>query len=1067
MKTFYGLFLCLIASLLAGRVIAQSTNAAITGRVTDPAKAVIGSAQVAAINTGTNVRYEAATNGTGSFVIPDLPPGPYRVEVEKPGFKTIVETGVVLHVQDTVELNFEMAVGAVAESITVNADQNNINTTDATVSTVVDRQFAENLPMNGRSFQTLIQLTPGVVLTPTNAYDSGQFSINGQRADSNYWTVDGVSANFGISSSQVVGNGMAGSAAALSAFGGTNSLVSIDALQEFRIQTSTYAPEFGRTPGGQISIVTRSGGNRFHGDIFDYFRNDALDANDWFADFNHLPKPEERQNDFGGTLGGPIIKDRTFFFFSYEGLRLRLPQVEETLVPDLTARQSAVPTMQPYLNAFPLPNGSDSVASGVAQFNASFSNPSSLDAYSLRIDHKLTQAITLFGRYNYSPSNFIGRGDQGTGPLNAVSPVDINTQTLTLGATWTINTAMVNDFRFNFSRIKSTNSYYQDDFGGAVPLKLLPFPSSSLDASNSAFSFRIYGLGQADQYNIGTNAQNLQRQINVVDNLTVQKDTHTLKLGVDFRRLSPVFNFGQYGQLAGFLSVTSAESGNAYFSDITSFESSTLLFRNLATYAEDAWRATPGLTVTYGVRWDIDFVPRSLNGPDFPAVTGFNLANLTNLNVAPAGTPPYKTTYGNFAPRVGIAYQLIHDPHWQTVLRGGFGVFYDLASSEAGNAIGPEYPFGSSKLTFGGAFPLDLATAAPLPISLATVPSGYLFFFDPQLKLPYTLEWNVALEQALGSQQTISASYIGSDGRRLLQTANIFAPNANIGTASPISNTGTSNYNALQLQFQRRLSQGLQVLASYTWSHSIDTGSSGSIGNASNAFVPGLSADVNRGPSDFDIRNALSVGITYDIPAPRLTHPINAILHGWSAQSVVQAHSAPPVNVYSTLFGFDELLGAYTLVRPDVVQGIPFYLYGSQYPGGKILNDTPNEGGVGCIGPFCPPPMDPTTGEPERQGDLGRNALRGFGASQWDLAIHRDFPVHETLKLQFRAEMFNILNHPNFAAPISDLSNPQFGYSTQMLGRSYGGASFASGALSSLYQVGGPRSIQLALKLQF
>ncbi len=288
-----------------------------------------------------------------------------------------------------------------------------VNTENATVSTVVDRQFAENLPMNGRSFQTLIQLTPGVVVVPTNVVDAGQFSVNGQRAASNYWMVDGVSANVGVSSGAVPGNGFGGTLASFSALGGTNSLVSVDAMQEFRIQTSTYAPEFGRTPGAQVSIATRSGTNQFHGTLFNYLRNDVLDANDWFADNAGLVKPKERQNDFGGTFGGPIFKSRTFFFFSYEGLRLRLPQIALSTVPDLAARQSAIAAMQPYLNAFPLPNGTDDAATGAAQFNASYSNAASLDAYSIRFDHKLNAAWSLFGRYNDSPSRIVGRNGAG------------------------------------------------------------------------------------------------------------------------------------------------------------------------------------------------------------------------------------------------------------------------------------------------------------------------------------------------------------------------------------------------------------------------------------------------------------------------------------------------------------------------------------------------------------------------------------------------------------------------------------------------------------------------------
>ncbi len=320
-------------------VHAQSTNASLTGRITDIAKALITDAKVAAISNSTNVRYETTTNGSGEYHLANLPPGLYRIEIEKSGFKKIIKPDVILHVQDALELDFEMTVGSVSESITVEAGAPPVNTESATVSTVVDRTFVENLPLNGRSFQTLITLTPGVVLTATGFNDQGQFSVNGQRADANYFTVDGVSANFGVTGFIAMMQSASGTLPALSASGGTNSLVSVDAMQEFRIQTSSFAPEFGRTPGGQISIVTRSGTNAFHGTLFEYFRNNSLDAKDWFVNFNGLAKPEERLNDFGGVLGGPVIKDKTFFFFSYEGQRLRQPSSLQTVVPDNQSRQ--------------------------------------------------------------------------------------------------------------------------------------------------------------------------------------------------------------------------------------------------------------------------------------------------------------------------------------------------------------------------------------------------------------------------------------------------------------------------------------------------------------------------------------------------------------------------------------------------------------------------------------------------------------------------------------------------------------------------------------------------------
>src|SRR5712671_2476042 len=315
-----------VAIALSGMCLAQSESATLSGRVTDPGGSAVVGAQVVLTNVETNVESRTKTNNAGLYVFTGVHPGKYRVAAGATGFKVLIKDGLVLHVQDELAENFALTLGTISETVTVTADATPMNTTDATVSTVVDRNFAENIPLNGRSFQSLIQLTPGVVLTANNGFDTGQFSVNGQRANANYWMVDGVSANIGISASPSPGSGLAGTLGSTSVVGGTNSLVSVDALQEFRIQTSTYAPEFGRTPGGQISIVTRSGTNQFHGTAFDYFRNTVLDANDWFADEKGLPKAPERQNDFGGVFGGPILRDNTFFFFSYEGLRLRQPQ---------------------------------------------------------------------------------------------------------------------------------------------------------------------------------------------------------------------------------------------------------------------------------------------------------------------------------------------------------------------------------------------------------------------------------------------------------------------------------------------------------------------------------------------------------------------------------------------------------------------------------------------------------------------------------------------------------------------------------------------------------------------
>ena len=739
-----------------------------------------------------------------------------------------------------------------------------------------------------------------------------------------------------------------------------------------------------------------------------------------------------------------------------KGFRLRLPQVAQTTVPSISARQQASAAMQPYLNAYPVPKAGASDNNGISPFNASYSDPSTLNAYSIRVDHKLTDKFSLFGRYEYSPSSLVQRGPSQGASLNTVFSSAITTQTATAGLTWVASNAMTNDLRFNYSRVKASSSFSLDEFGNAAPLPSLPFPNS-ITAANGEFIMEIFSLADSALAE-GRVLQNIQQQVNLVDSISAQHGVHGLKFGVDYRRLSPETDPQVYAQIAGFVDTPSAESGNLAFSFLRSNRTSQLLLRNLGVYAQDTWRLKPRVTLTYGLRWDVDFAPSAISGPGVAAAAGFNLNDLSALALASSDAPAFHTPFGNLAPRVGVAYELSQSQDWGTVARGGFGVFFDLATQEIGTLIHGGYPFSANLFNSGGTFPLDSSAAAPPTITAPGSGSGTLLAFDPNLRLPYSLEWNVAVEQGLGKQQSVSASYLGSSGRRLIQTAFVSSPNPNLAAAELVTNAGSANYNALQLQYQRRLLHGLQVLGSYTWSHSIDTASAGSSQIGSNALVP--SVNQNRGPSDFDIRNATSVGLTYDIPGSKTRSVANVIVRNWSLQSVIQARSAPPVNVYYSSLALST--GFESQVRPNVVPGQSFYILSGSIPGGKAFNPAA----------FAAPSTDPVSGAALQQGNLSRNALRGFSTTQWDFAVHRDFPVHESLKLQFRAEMFNLLNHPNFAPPIGNLGspqsiNPQFGQSTQMLGQYLSGGNVGGGGLSPLFQIGGPRSIQLALKLMF
>ncbi len=1036
---------------------AQSATAALSGTVEDPKGAVVPGASIVLINADQGSQRLTTTNSEGSFVFPLLPPGRYSITATAVGFAPVEIKGLVLNVNDQSLLKIRLNIGNVSQTVDIVDGVPLVNESPA-VSTIVDRQFIGNLPLNGRSFQSLIALTPGVVLTKTSVLAQGQFSVNGQRASTNYFTVDGVSANIGASSGTYPGQSGAGSLPGLSAFGGTNNLVSIDALQEFKIQTSTYAPEFGRTPGAQISIITRAGTNRFSGTLFEYFRNDVLDANDWFANANRQAKPAERQNDFGGVFGGPLVKNQVFFFFSYEGLRLRQPQVGTTDVPSLVSRQIASLAIQPFLNAYPRPTGPDR-PNGLATFAASFSNPSTLNATSIRVDENVNSKLMLFGRYNYAPSETIGRGGPAQ-TLNTLTLSRSKTQTLTVGGTYVVTPRLSNDLRFNYSRNSAETLLTLDDFGGAVvPSPSVLFPSG-ISNERALFAMFLGGGAQRSGLFLGRNPTNIQRQLNLVDSLSLLTGDHQLKFGGDYRRLSPIFSapeeslqliFGGVGT-PGSPATGTALSGRITLATISSQVSSQeVIFDNFSIYGQDTWKVSPRLSLTYGIRWEVNPPPHEANGRDPLVLT--QISDPSTFAFAPRGTPLWKTTHNNVAPRVGAAYRLSNDPGRELVVRGGFGIFYDLGNGQAANAFTASFPFTAQKPLSNAPFPLSAIDATPPVAGVIPSMSDSIYVFDPKLKLPRVYQWNISVERSLRESQSITASYVAAVGRRLLRLVRLQNISPTIrGNININQGEATSDYHAMQLQFQRRLSRGFQAIASYAWSKSLDIGSSDSTVSTP-AFRFGLLQD--RGPSDFDVRHAFSGALTYNLPAPHIGYIGNKLLSDWSIDSIITAHSATPVNVtYSaTIAG----LGGFAL-RPDLLLGVPLYLEDPTLAGGRKLN---------------PSAFVFTT--TARQGTLGRNALRGLGLSQVDLAVRRQFNLTERVNLQLRTEVFNLFNHPNFGDPSGNLGSvvngalvrsSSFGLSSTMLGRSLGTGGL-TGGFNPLYQVGGPRSIQFSLKLNF
>ncbi|MBV9210021.1 MAG: TonB-dependent receptor, partial [Acidobacteria bacterium] len=731
----------------------------LTGVVMDENSAVIAGAGVTVKDALRRSQKETVTASDGSFSFTELWAGSYVVTVRREGFSTAEVKDVMLKAGEPTALKVQLRVGDIGETVTVTADP--LSDKAAATGLTLERQAIENFPINGRSLQTLTLLAPGTVTPRATFTEQGQLSVNGQRANANYFMLDGVSADIGVAvGASGTGQSGAGSLPGTSVMGSTNTLVSLDSLQEFKILTSAFAPEYGRTPGAQVLLTTRAGTNQFHGSVFEYFRSSAFGARDFFARAEDAELPSSRTHNFGGVFGGPVIKDRTFFFLSYEGLRAELPQFAVKDVPSMFARENSRPELQPILKAFPLPNRFDSSNNvAISQFASAYTDRASFDAASLRLDQKLGERLTLFARYNYAPSQIVERG-AGSSLSNSLS-LTFRTQTITLGATHIITPRLVNDFRVNYSRSTGVKAFTLDDFGGATPLTEAQMFPSFAAGGNSFYGFSLAGDSAA--IFSGKDASSFQNQFNVLDNVALTLGSHQLKLGFDYRRLTSTYEEWKYRESASLTSnMTDLEIGSAASVSVSAQDRTAINFTNLSLYAQDTWRISQRLSVTYGLRWEYNPPPVAANGQSLFTVT--SLDDLANLNLAPEGTPLYRATRNNYAPRLGAAFQLFRRPGLETMLRGGFGIFYDLGSGPLGNTAS-SFPYQRRKTFNNVLYPLDIIYTTPLPYNLS-LPVSQIRVAEPNLQLPRVMEWNFGIEQSLGAKQTLTATYVGAAGRR-------------------------------------------------------------------------------------------------------------------------------------------------------------------------------------------------------------------------------------------------------------------------------------------------------------
>lgn len=1029
-------------------LVAQET-ATLSGTIVDQSDAVVPEAEVTLLQPASGLIRRAVSDPTGVFAFDSLPPGDYTIEVFKAGFRKLKLEHVPLNVRDRQTLRIELQVGqAAAAAVDVTGEAEGIST-DISTGTAIEHGYSQDLPVNGRNVQALIRMSPGVI-----SAGGPDFNVNGLRSNTNYYMFDGVSANRGMGGGGPGGGmgpgrgggGMMGGPPMGGGVGPGLDSISLDSMQEVHVQTSTFAPEFGRSPGAQVSMMSRSGSNQWHGSLSEYFRNERMNANDWFANSTANPRGRMRQNRFGAVLGGPVVRDRTFFFVSYDGLRLLTPQTAIASVPDLKTRRSAPAALRAYLNAFPLPNGATE-DNGAAAFAATFSNPSSSNGGSVRLDHRFNDRWNGFVRASATPSKSLSRSSEMSSP-SMLNSMDSKSVTATASVvTLFLNVQATNDLRLNYSRSQSSSTSVMDDFRGAVPLKASQVLPSAVSPANGSFSLMAMGLSG---YSVGSDMRSRQEQINLVDSLTKLGGKHHFKTGVDYRRSMPTNFRKPYSATVTFNGLAgdkgSMTSGYATSAVVTSNETAVYpVYVNFSLYGQDSYRATERTTLIYGLRWDVNPAPGVRKGP-----RPYALASDMSICAVTQSEGLYQTRWLDVAPRLGLAYQMDPTPGREMVFRLGAGLFYDMGYGMSGGAFNGA-PYSSVKNLTSVAFPLSAANlkAPALP---PTRPFGQLVAADVALKSPVVFQWSATLERGFGRGQMLSVGYIGTSGRRLLQTQGTPSFSDAYDMLMQTTNGATSSYHGLQVQFRRRMSRSLQMQLGYTWGHSVDSAS-----NDTGGMRMGFASfqESTRADSDYDIRQNLSLSGSWSLPYPKVAI-LRTLFGDWHAEWVVSARTPLPFDVQGISSKTSDTAsssstaprgGVFAQIRPNYT-GKPVWIKDPSVPGGKRLNPEAFE-----------------VPDDYEQGNLARNAIRGFPVSQVDLSVRRQIVVHESWRLQLAAQAYNALNHPNFANPSgmesANMSSAKFGIATRMLNQGMGGGG------GSVYGNGGPRSVELTLRLQF
>jgi hypothetical protein len=1106
--------------LATASLAAQTFRGTILGTVTDTSGAVVSGAKIAVKNENTGLERSTQTSADGSYSVPELPLGTYTVTISQAGFQTFVTSKVVVDVATERRVDAQLKTGKVTEVVEVSGEDSlQVSTTSSELGGTLTTQTIENLPVNGRDYTKLIYLNPGVSGSPDQISDSpgsfGTFSMNGSRGRANNFLLDGTDMNDGFRNDPAINEA--------GVFGDPATILPIDAVAELRV-LSNYEAEYGRNSGAVVNIVTKSGTNQLHGSALEYNRTSSVGGARNFFNTAGAQDPFHN-NQFGGSLGGPIARDHTFFYVDYEGQRESGAQSGSSCVPDprqIAADQLAIGTTNPVIanllarHPYPTPNipvaydptnpdfETGCPAGNNLAISTRFNNR--VDSFIGKIDHNFNASNLLTGRYYFGDSDQSFPFAQLAGGLlpgfNTTTPTRV--QLVSLSYVKVVNASQLNEARLGWNRF--VEGFFPEDSN---------FNPSSIGLNTgvtSPFDFGLPKISLASFSVIGaTNSvprSRVDSNWHFIDNYSWKVGRHDIKLGYEFRRTT--IQLIQDNTFRGKIS----------FSDLTSFleglpdggkqvkgDSLRHSFENNhGFYIQDSFRWTPRLTLSFGMRWDYFGVVGEKNGL-------FNQIEAAGGGITVPTNQLYDKDYNNFAPRFGFSYDLTGKG--RTVIRGGWGLFYDAFAQDiflghvpyncafcpgpALTGTGPA-PIGSAGLV-GGA--LDPA----LPVFSGFSPLSDFFAADPRIRTPYTQNFNLNVQQQVSSRAVFQLGYVGARGTKLFRFRDINQPsqaqitafdsgpqcvgstfpNCPIGgfdgpdgvnfnvprTAFPnffyvnqSESTASSDYQALQTSLRVNAWRGLTTAVNFVWSHSIDTASD------SEDFIPNaaqpnnsLAPQLERGNSNFDIRRRFTWNFGYEFP--HMGGGWSKLKNGWGMDGVLNIQDGQPFQLNYNFEG-DYSGSGEGFDRPDVVGPIR---YGS---GASSVDLSSFQ--VPCT--FGNTTANSTSGDSQclagsrHFGDMGRNSLTATAFTEFNFSLFKNTHITERVILQIRAEFFNLFNHPNFANPnlpnfITDPANNGLNAAGRGIGLLPLTATGDVGIGNPFLGGGGPRGVQFAAKITF